>query len=91
MSFGRVPGNAINGTAKYRSRINRPKGPGNDGRHPARQRANRDPSDIGWVVAYTGVWVFVMDWIKRATYRVIDQAAGWQAKHRDIVTQSLKS
>ncbi|MFO1419781.1 MAG: plasma-membrane proton-efflux P-type ATPase [Candidatus Competibacteraceae bacterium] len=45
---------------------------------------------IGWVVAYTGVWVFVMDIIKRATYRVIDQTAGWQAKSRDIVNQSLK-
>ncbi|MDS4042152.1 MAG: hypothetical protein RKP20_13340, partial [Candidatus Competibacter sp.] len=46
---------------------------------------------IGWVVAYTVVWVFVMDIIKRATYRVIDQTAGWQAKSRDIVNQSLKS
>ena len=46
---------------------------------------------IGWVVAYTVVWVFVMDLIKWATYRVIDQTAGWQAKHRDLVTQPLKS
>jgi H+-transporting ATPase len=46
---------------------------------------------IGWVVAYTAVWVFVMDLIKRATYKVIDRTAGWQIKHRDIVNQSLKS
>lgn len=46
---------------------------------------------IGWVLGYTGVWMVVMDLIKRATYTVVDRTAGWQAKHRDIVTQSLKS
>lgn len=45
---------------------------------------------IGWVVAYTVVWVFVMDIIKRVTYRVIDRTAGWQAKLGHIVTEPLK-
>ncbi len=46
---------------------------------------------IGWVAAYTVVWVFIMDLIKRLTYAVADHSTGWQAKHRDMMTQSLKS
>lgn len=46
---------------------------------------------IGWVVAYTAVWLIVMDFIKWATYRVIDQTAGWQTRLGRMVTASLKS
>jgi H+-transporting ATPase len=44
---------------------------------------------IGWVLAYTVVWVFIMDIIKRATYAVVYHAAGWQAKYQEIVQQPL--
>ncbi len=46
---------------------------------------------IGWVVAYTAVWLVVMDFIKWATYRAIDQTAGWQTRLGRMVTTSLKS
>jgi H+-transporting ATPase len=44
---------------------------------------------IGWVLAYTLAWVFIMDIIKWATYRVADHGAGWQAKHRRLIHQPL--
>ncbi|MEE4376311.1 MAG: plasma-membrane proton-efflux P-type ATPase [Candidatus Competibacteraceae bacterium] len=44
---------------------------------------------IGWVLAYTVAWVFVMDIIKWATYAVADNSARWQAKQQEIVQQPL--
>jgi H+-transporting ATPase len=44
---------------------------------------------IGWVLAYTVAWVFIMDFIKLATYAAADRGAGWQAKHRRIVNEPL--
>jgi H+-transporting ATPase len=46
---------------------------------------------IGWVLAYTAAWVFIMDIIKWATYAAANHATGWQAKRRGIVTQPLGS
>jgi H+-transporting ATPase len=44
---------------------------------------------IGWVLAYTLVWVFLMDIIKRATYALADHKTGWQAKQRRTINQPL--
>jgi H+-transporting ATPase len=44
---------------------------------------------IGWVLAYTLIWVFLMDIIKRATYALADHKTEWQAKHRRAVNQKL--
>ncbi len=44
---------------------------------------------IGWVLAYTVAWVFVMDIIKLVTYAVANHKAGWQTKHRSMVHQPL--
>ena len=46
---------------------------------------------IGWVLAYTVVWVFVMDIIKKVTYAIADGSDSNRAKHHGVVTQSLKS
>jgi len=46
---------------------------------------------IGWVLAYTVAWVFIMDIVKWATYAAANHATGWQARHRGIVTQPLGS
>jgi H+-transporting ATPase len=44
---------------------------------------------IGWVLAYTVVWVFIMDLIKVATYTVAERGAGWQTRHQRLVDQPL--
>lgn len=46
---------------------------------------------IGWVLAYTVVWVFIMDIIKMVTYAIADGSDSNRAKHHGVVTQSLKS
>jgi hypothetical protein len=44
---------------------------------------------IGWVLAYTVTWVFLLDIIKWASYAAADHGAGWQSKHRRLVRQPL--
>jgi H+-transporting ATPase len=44
---------------------------------------------IGWVLAYSVAWLFVMDIAKRATYSTVDRSGKRSAKYRKLVTQPL--
>jgi H+-transporting ATPase len=46
---------------------------------------------IGWVLAYSVAWLFVMDIAKRGTYSAIDRSGRRAAKHRRLVTQPLQT
>jgi hypothetical protein len=45
---------------------------------------------IGWVLAYSVAWLFLMDTAKRGTYSAIDRSGRRAAKHRRLVTQLLR-
>jgi H+-transporting ATPase len=45
---------------------------------------------IGWVIAYSAVWLVVMDIIKQATYAFVDYTTSRQRRSTEIVRQSLQ-
>jgi H+-transporting ATPase len=45
---------------------------------------------IGWVLAYSLVWLVLMDVIKRAAYAFADHTTGWHRLHIGIINQSLQ-
>jgi H+-transporting ATPase len=44
---------------------------------------------IGWVMAYSVVWLLAMDIVKRAAYSAIDRSGRRAAKHGRLVTEPL--